>query len=90
MPITTTITRTTQTVTQTFETVHTTETTETPTPETGARPNVTLLLAAGTTLLSLGAGAVAYLVPSLANPAQVAFNVASLAAAALPYLHRHP
>ncbi|MCX5199440.1 hypothetical protein OOK31_37155 [Streptomyces sp. NBC_00249] len=66
------------------------QTTETTTTETGARPNAVLLLVAGAALLSLGAGAMAYLIPSLADPSQVALNVANIAAAALPYLHRHP
>lgn len=85
MAVTTHTTRTTQSVT--FETVQSTETTNT---ESGVRPGVALLQVAGIALLALGAGVVAYLVPSLADPAQVAFNVANLAAVAMSYLHQRP
>ncbi|MFD5420956.1 hypothetical protein ACFWJT_23395 [Streptomyces sp. NPDC127069] len=91
MSITVHTTRTTQSLTQTFETVEstaTTDTTDTTDTEAIAPPWVALVQVVGFVTLTLGAGAVAYLVPSLADPAQVSFNVANLIAVALAYRHQ--
>ncbi|MFE1793091.1 hypothetical protein ACFW7J_32655 [Streptomyces sp. NPDC059525] len=88
MSITIHTTRTTQSLTQTFETVESTATTDTTDTEAIAPPWVALVQVVGFVTLTLGAGAVAYLVPSLADPAQVSFNVANLIAVALAYRHQ--